>query len=98
MSEIEIGRVAAQAPGLKVDASAARDPLNDRFANLLSGVIGDVNRAQNAAEDAAGALVRDEIGTLEAVVAMNEADLSLRMLMQVRNRALSAYQQILRSV
>ncbi len=97
MSEIEIGRVAAQAPSLRQEQTA-RAPLTQRFGEVLGDAIGEVNEAQNNAEDTAAALVREEVGALEAVVAMNEADLSLRMLVQVRNRALSAYQEVLRSI
>ena len=35
---------------------------------------------------------------MDAVVSLNEADLSLRMMMQIRDRALDAYQRILRTI
>ncbi len=57
-----------------------------------------MNEKQNAAADDAEGLARGEVGIMDAVISLNEADLSLRMMMQIRDRALESYQRIMRSI
>ena len=76
----------------------SKGPVNGRFAEMMSGLIADVNRKQNAATENAEGLAKGEVGIMDAVVSLNEADLSLRMMMQIRDRAVDAYQRILRTL
>jgi flagellar hook-basal body complex protein FliE len=73
-------------------APAGATGFGERIANALS----DANAELVAAERAAGGLARGEVGTLEAVVAMSKADLTLRHLVTLRNRALESLQELLR--
>ena len=79
-------------------ASRGEEAPGRRFAEIVSDLVGEVNRKQNAAEHDAEGLAKGEVGILDAVVSLNEADLSLRMIMQIRDRALDAYQRILRTI
>lgn len=78
--------------------AAERPEAGGRFSELVSGLIAEVNARQNAAEANAEGLAKGEVGMMETVVSLNEADLSLRMMMQIRDRALDAYQRILRTI
>lgn len=69
-----------------------------RFSDLMSGLLSDVNAQQNKAESNAVGLAKGEVGIMDTVVSLNEADLSLRMMMQIRDRALDSYQRILRTI
>jgi flagellar hook-basal body complex protein FliE len=77
---------------------AARDATGSRFAEIVAGLVGEANQKQVQAESDAAGLARGEVDMMDAVVSLNEADLSLRMIMQIRDRALEAYQTILQSI
>ncbi len=76
----------------------ASEPTGGRFAELVTGLLAEVNEKQNVAADNAEGLAKGEVGITDTVVALNEADLSLRMMMQIRDRAIDAYQRILRTI
>lgn len=69
-----------------------------RFAEIVAGLVGEVNQKQVEAETAAAGVATGEVDMMDAVVSLNDADLSLRMIMQIRDRALEAYQSILQSI
>ncbi|PID77934.1 MAG: flagellar hook-basal body complex protein FliE [Deltaproteobacteria bacterium] len=80
-------------------------PLNNKKESLFSGVsfkdrlenaVSQVNSFQHIADDASEAVVRGELGIHEGMMALQEADLSFRFLNQVRSKAISAYQEIMR--
>lgn len=65
------------------------------FSQLLSAVLGEVNAHSQAAQAATElSLAGGEITQVETLTAVKKADLALRMLIQVRNRVLEAYQEI----
>jgi flagellar hook-basal body complex protein FliE len=66
------------------------------FGERMAGALAEANRELVGAEDAAGKFAKGEIGTLETVVAMSKADLTLRHLVTLRNRALESFQELLR--
>lgn len=67
------------------------------FGELLSRTIDEVNRKQNEGDLAADRLQTGEAKHLhEAMIAIEEADISLRMLVQMRNKAQQAYEDIMR--
>lgn len=88
--------VLAGAAGLPGQAS--REAGSGRFGEIVADLVADVNAKQVAAESNAAGLARGEVDLMDAVVSLNEADLSLRMMMQIRDRALEAYQTILQSI
>lgn len=87
------GDLGASAPG-----SAKSKAPSDEFARIVGDLVAEVNEKQNAAEANATGLAQGEVGIMDAVVSLNEADLSLRMMMQIRDRALDAYQRVLRTL
>jgi flagellar hook-basal body complex protein FliE len=85
--------LAAQiAPAPEAPAAGGGAGFAERMANALGGANGELV----AAEDAAGKFAQGEIGTLETIVAMSKADLTLRHLVTLRNRALESLQEVLR--
>lgn len=67
------------------------------FGDLLTQTINDVNKQQVAGDVASDKLQTGEAKHLhEAMIAMEQADISLRMLVQMRNKALQAYEEIMR--
>ena len=67
------------------------------FATVLKDSLSEVNKMQQKADAAVTALATGEKVSLhETMIAMEQADVSFRMMMQVRNKIVEAYQEILR--
>ena len=87
---------ASGAPREGTDASASQAPAKG-FGDLLKEAIEEVSNLQKEAAEAAKKLsVGGPEGIHETMIALKKADLSFRMLMQVRNKVMTAYQQIMR--
>ena len=95
MSVAPIGPVGPVGP--VTPASGVHAPAKTSFAeaigNALEGVSAAEGKADMLAKDIASG---GDTPVHELMVAMSEASLSLEMLVQVRNRALEAYQEIMR--
>ena len=78
-------------------AGAANGALPTSFGDLLRDAIAAVNQAQRSAEEAAQTFAtgqtRDVTPTL---IAVEKANVTFQLLLQVRNRLLEAYQEVLR--
>ena len=100
MEQVLIDRFRELTPiaGAEIGEARGKETVGGRFAELGSGLISDVNQKQNVAESNAVGLDKGEVGIMDAVVSLNEADLSLRMMMQIRDRAIESYQRILRTL
>ncbi len=67
------------------------------FADALQKAVGEVNDKQVAADQAIDKLQTGQTHNLHGVmIAMEKADISMRLLMQVRNKVIDAYQEIMR--
>ena len=64
---------------------------------MLSQMVNDVNSKQNVSAQAVSALQSGQSAPLhQAVIAMEEANVSFQLMVEVRNRLLDAYQEIMR--
>ena len=67
------------------------------FADTLSESIAKVNELQKDADKAIGELVTGKSQNIhETMLAVSKADLAFRMTMQVRNKIVEAYQEVMR--
>lgn len=67
------------------------------FKQTLENLVRDVNELQRSAEVATQNLVSGEAENIHQVMlAMNEADTSFRLMMEMRNKILEAYREIMR--
>ncbi len=67
------------------------------FRNMLHDAIEDIQHLQGEAEhQVAGVLGGDGTDVHSAMIAVEKADLSFQLMMQVRNKIVSAYQEISR--
>lgn len=70
---------------------------DDTFSSLLSNLVNDVNQKQAAAGQSVAALQSGQTMPLhQAVIAMEEANVSFQLMVEVRNRLLDAYQEVMR--
>lgn len=104
MSQMEIDRVLAQIRSLSAQVQpnarppgAAQGAGPSEFANILRQGIDQVNQTQQRASQLADAFARGTPGVElpQVMVQMEKASVSFRALTEVRNRLISAYQDIM---
>ena len=104
MSQMEIDRVLAQIRSISAQATAGvghgAGPAQSgatEFAKLLRQGIDQVNQTQHTASDLATAFERGTPGVElpQVMLEMQKASVSFRALTEVRNRLVSAYQEIM---
>ncbi|HVS76549.1 MAG TPA: flagellar hook-basal body complex protein FliE [Steroidobacteraceae bacterium] len=104
MSQMEIDRVLAQIRSLSTQLrpaaaqpAAAQGSAPSEFAALLRKGIDQVNQSQQRASELADAFARGTPGVElpQVMVQMEKASVSFRALTEVRNRLISAYQDIM---
>jgi len=67
------------------------------FGEVLQGSIAEVNKLQNEANQAIEALaVGAENDLHHTMIAMEKAEISFKLMMQVRNKIVAAYEEIMR--
>ena len=65
------------------------------FRDLVLGGVGEVNMLQQKADGAVEKLMcGGEIGMAEVLTAVQKADIAFKMMMQIRNKLVAAYQEI----
>src|SRR5438552_3755446 len=75
----------------------AAQPASDSFGGMLERAIGEINAKQTTAADAVSALQSGQGGSLhQAVIAMEEASVSFQLMVEVRNKLLESYQELMR--
>jgi flagellar hook-basal body complex protein FliE len=76
---------------------AASAQSGNSFASMLGQMVSDVNAKQNISGEAVSALQSGQNVPLhQAVIAMEEANVSFHLMVEVRNRLLEAYQEVMR--
>jgi flagellar hook-basal body complex protein FliE len=104
MSQMEIDRVLAQIRSLSAQMRPAATPASQpkagtvsEFANILRNGIDQVNQQQQRAGQLADAFERGTPGVElpQVMLEMQKASVSFRALNEVRNRLISAYQEIM---
>jgi len=82
----------SHAPGHGNDAGATAN-----FMGTLKEAITSINNAQTGAGQAVEALVTGQSSNIhQTMVALQQADVSFQLMMQVRNKLVSAYEEIQR--
>ena len=103
MSQMEIDRVLAQIRALSTQVRPAATPASQpkagvsEFANILKSGIEQVNQQQQRAGQLADSFERGTPGVElpQVMLEMQKASVSFRALNEVRNRLISAYQEIM---
>lgn len=80
-------------PIAQIDPSKAKD-----FQDLLKNGIKELNAEQKVAEKALADVATGQIKDLhQAAIAIGKAETSMKVMLEVRNKAISAYKEILRT-
>ena len=83
-----------QAEGMKIPSQSAQ---GKNFSDILRDSVDQVNTYQNQADTAIKELVAGRSKNIhETLLTVERADTSLKLMMQVRNKILDAYREIMR--
>ena len=101
MSQLQIEQVLAQIRALSAQSQPASTPAPQgspsEFASLLRTGLDQVNQSQQQASDLAAAFQKGTPGVElpQVMIELQKASVSFRALAEVRNRLISAYQEIM---
>src|SRR6059058_1169154 len=74
---------------------AAAPPSAQPFKNILLEALNQVNTMQSQANDAVQQLVTGgDVNPAEVLTSLQKADISFRMMLQIRNKLVQAYQEV----
>jgi len=94
--DLEQGVQAPLPLGAPSESSPAK-AAGQSFASILGQMVTEVNAKQAAAADAVSALQSGQNVSLhQAMISMEEANVSFQMMVEVRNRLLDSYQELMR--
>jgi flagellar hook-basal body complex protein FliE len=88
-----IGQVGAPAAGGGLDPAGGAQA---SFADALTQLVGSVEGASGEANQAIGRMIDGSGDVHEAVIAMQKADTMLQLTVQIRNKLVQAYQDVMR--
>jgi flagellar hook-basal body complex protein FliE len=75
--------------------SEVHDPISD-FKKILGRSIGEVNGLLQEANQSVQEMAAGKIDIHQAMTALEQANLSFRLMVQVRNKMIGAYEEIMR--
>ena len=95
-----LGEISTQIKGLDSDKlfsqATSPDEGESTFSTMLNKAIGEVNTSQLKGYEAMESIATGKVENLqEAVQKIEEAELSLKLALEVKNKALSAYKQVM---
>lgn len=95
---VESIKGAAQGMPLPALNKAAGPESKDNFSSVLKDSIEKVNKLQTEADRAIEGLARGDVNNIhDTMIAVEKANLSFNMMLQVRNKLLAAYEEVMRT-
>jgi flagellar hook-basal body complex protein FliE len=102
MSDINVNQVLAQMRTMSIEASNKPQPISDSgsgsdFAAMLKQSIDSVNQSQQASGKLAEAFEtgRSDVSLAEVMIASQKASVSFQAMLQVRNKLIDAYKDVM---
>jgi len=84
-------------PGLDLASPGVSSSSGASFSNVLGGFVQEVSDKQAAASDAVtGLLSGKNVSLHQTMISMEEASVSFQLMVEVRNRLLESYQELMR--
>ena len=96
MNDLQIKRISSL-PGEKMDSerAEAQNLLTD-FQKILKRSIEEVDGLAKEANHSVQEMIAGKMDVHQAMVAMEQANISFRLMVQVRNKMMAAYEEIMR--
>jgi len=79
-----------------VQPPLSSDGAGPSFADALKGAVADANTKVHSADQAVQSLMLGEGSVHQAMIAMQDAQVAMEMVVAVRNKVLEAYQEVMR--
>ncbi len=93
----KLGQVSGPSTGLSTQGTSSTGAAGDAFSDTLHQFVSEVNMKQAAAGDASrGLLAGNGVSLQQAMIAMEEASVSFQLMVEVRNKLLDSYQELMR--
>lgn len=71
---------------------------NIDFMSVLKDTVSDLNNTQQKADEASASIATGTVKDLhQAAITIDKAEINMKMMLEIRNKALSAYKDILRT-
>ncbi|BAU27665.1 flagellar hook-basal body complex protein FliE [Aneurinibacillus soli] len=97
IEKISMGLPTASVQGIAQTPTPTPNEVTESFASYLRDAINDVNGLQKTADKMNEGLATGQVQDFHQVaIASQKASIALEMTMQVRNKAVEAYQEIMR--
>jgi len=91
---VELEKLAEQSGA---GANSTASTTGGSFANYLGQLVREVNAQQGAADGAVnGLMTGQDVSLHQAMLSMEEASVSFQLMVEVRNRLLDSYQELMR--
>lgn len=72
-----------------------KEEQTETFSNVFQKVIQEVNESQLVSNEKTESFIKgDDVSVHDVMIAMNEAQMSMQLLLEVRNKVVEAYQEI----
>lgn len=92
-----IGQSSLSQSGTARSSSGSAETTQKSFADTLNDAIGSVNELQKASDTATQNLATGRTDNVaEVMIAADKADIALRLMVQVRNKIIDAYQEVMK--
>lgn len=97
MDVTQIGVAAPIAPTLTQTPSVSNVETKEKFTTMLKDAIGNVNEVQGQSDIMTNKLINGEnVNLSDVMITAQKASVTLNTALQVRNKAVEAYQEIMR--
>jgi len=97
MSDLLINGVSNPLPLQRVQPKSSSPEKHNGFGDILTGAVGEVNKLHHEADQAVEALAAGRSADVHnTMIALQKADVSFQLLMQIRNKVVSAYETVMR--
>lgn len=91
-----IGSIGSKGSSGVGGSSAASDPAAGTFADSLQGLLASVDETAGQANSAVSNMITGKGDVHEAMIALQRAETTLQLTVQVRNKLVQAYQDVMR--
>jgi len=92
-----IGKI-ANIGTIKDNLDSINKSSNGDFSKILNNSISQLNETQKSSDKAMADIATGEVKNLhQAAIAIDKAELSMKMMLEIRNKALSAYKELSRT-
>ena len=78
--------------------SESKNKENIDFLSILKETVADLNKSQKKADEASASIATGTVKDLhQAAITIDKAEINMKMMLEIRNKALSAYKELLRT-